>query len=201
MTEHRRSAARREAILQAALACFTEHGVEATSIEMIRERSGASTGSLYHHFGSKEAIAATLFIQGLKDYADRLIGGLQTRPDARDGIRWMVTSYIDWILDNPDWARYIFTARGQVIRGEAQAQLQANNQVQFTALKAWMTPHIQNGTLPKLPMGIYHALVNGPVQDYCRSWLAGRVKESPRDVETLFADAAWRSVSGLLTGS
>ena len=32
---------RKQEILQAALACFTECGVEATTIEMIRDRSGA----------------------------------------------------------------------------------------------------------------------------------------------------------------
>jgi len=32
---------RKQEILQAALACFTEFGVEATTIEMIRDRSGA----------------------------------------------------------------------------------------------------------------------------------------------------------------
>ena len=36
---------RKQEILQAALACFTEFGVEATTIEMIRDRSGASIGS------------------------------------------------------------------------------------------------------------------------------------------------------------
>ena len=33
---------RKDEILQAALACFTEHGVDVTTIEMIRDRSGAS---------------------------------------------------------------------------------------------------------------------------------------------------------------
>ena len=51
---------RKQEILQAALACFTEFGVEATTIEMIRDRSGASIGSLYHHFGNRERIIAAL---------------------------------------------------------------------------------------------------------------------------------------------
>ena len=36
---------RKDEILQAALACFTDFGVDATTIEMIRDRSGASIGS------------------------------------------------------------------------------------------------------------------------------------------------------------
>ena len=37
---------RKDEILQAALACFTEVGVDGTTIEMIRDRSEASIGSL-----------------------------------------------------------------------------------------------------------------------------------------------------------
>ena len=53
---------RKQEILQAALACFTEFGVEATTIEMIRDRSGASIGSVYHHFGNRERIIAALYL-------------------------------------------------------------------------------------------------------------------------------------------
>ena len=56
---------RKQEILQAALACFTEFGVEATTIEMIRDRSGASIGSLYHHFGNRERIIAVLYLEGI----------------------------------------------------------------------------------------------------------------------------------------
>ena len=50
---------RKDEILQAALACFATWR-DATTIEMIRDRSGASIGSLYHHFGNKERIHGEL---------------------------------------------------------------------------------------------------------------------------------------------
>lgn len=46
-------ATRRREILDAALACFVENGLVATTIEEIRLAAGASIGSLYHHFASK----------------------------------------------------------------------------------------------------------------------------------------------------
>lgn len=194
-TRQARGESRRDSILQAALACFTEHGIEGTTIDMIRERSGASTGSLYHHFANKEDIAATLFIQGLQNYAERLQKGLSESTDARAGIAVMVTSYIDWVTEHPDWARFIFTARGRVIRGDAAEALKNANRQQFTALRDWLQPHIAQGRLRSLPFDLYHALVNGPVQDYCRGWLAGRIKQSPQEHARLFADAAWRAVA------
>lgn len=186
---------RRASILQAALECFTEHGIEGTTIEMIRDKSGASTGSLYHHFANKEDIASTLFLDGLHNYSERLLKGLAACSDARDGIEMMVTSYIDWVTENPDWARFIFSARGRMIRGDAAEALKENNRAQFTALRDWLQPHIEQGELQPLPLDLYHALVNGPIQDYCRSWLAGRVRHSPRQHARTFANAAWRSVA------
>ena len=62
---------RRRDILQAALELFVRSGVGATTVDDIRERSGASVGSLYHHFpGGKEAIAAALYLDTLADYQD-----------------------------------------------------------------------------------------------------------------------------------
>jgi AcrR family transcriptional regulator len=59
---------RRADILAAALECFTRSGYEATRIEDIRSRSGASIGSIYHHFGSKERIAAVLHVEAIRAY-------------------------------------------------------------------------------------------------------------------------------------
>src|SRR6266566_5134063 len=64
----RRSAGRRSRILEAALACFNERGFTATTIEEICQRSGASVGSVYHHFGGKEGLAAALYVEGLRGY-------------------------------------------------------------------------------------------------------------------------------------
>ena len=52
------TSARQEAILDAALKLFNRHGYAATSIDDLRKASRASVGSIYHHFGGKEGVAA-----------------------------------------------------------------------------------------------------------------------------------------------
>src|SRR5215470_14374357 len=61
---------RRKSILDAALACFLERGVAATTTEEIRDRSGASIGSIYHHFGDKEGLAGALYVEGIRSYQE-----------------------------------------------------------------------------------------------------------------------------------
>ncbi len=55
------------ALLDAAASLFTEKGYEATTTAAIAERAGASIGSLYQFFQSKEAMAEALFAR----YAER----------------------------------------------------------------------------------------------------------------------------------
>ena len=54
---------RRQDILNAALACAAEGGVDAVTIDGVRARCGASVGSIYHHFGNRDGIVAALFFE------------------------------------------------------------------------------------------------------------------------------------------
>jgi AcrR family transcriptional regulator len=48
--------ARREHLVDTALALFAEQGYDATSIKQIAERAGGAVGLLYHYFPSKSAV-------------------------------------------------------------------------------------------------------------------------------------------------
>jgi len=66
ITEERREA-RRQQILDAARACVLEHGLEATSMEMIIARSGLSTGAVYRYFKGKDEIIAAAFTAATRE--------------------------------------------------------------------------------------------------------------------------------------
>jgi AcrR family transcriptional regulator len=51
-----RGAATREQFVVVATRLFAEHGYDDTSIEAVLQESGASRGSLYHHFKGKESL-------------------------------------------------------------------------------------------------------------------------------------------------
>src|SRR5215471_2500747 len=57
----RRGEASRAAILSAALDLFQERGYEATTMRAIAERAGASLGSSYHYFPSKEHLVLEFY--------------------------------------------------------------------------------------------------------------------------------------------
>lgn len=58
---------RRDAIVAAAAALFAVKGVTATTVRDIGDAAGILSGSLYHHFSSKEEIVEAVVVTSLKD--------------------------------------------------------------------------------------------------------------------------------------
>ncbi|NEX61206.1 TetR/AcrR family transcriptional regulator [Noviherbaspirillum galbum] len=185
---------RKQEILDAALACFTENGIEATTIDMIRERSGASVGSLYHHFGSKDAIAAAVYIAALDEHGDLQRRHLSGVGSAEDAVKALVHAYVDWIAANPDKARFVLYSRGVVSRGESAADLAAHSKARVSEIKAWFRKYIEEGSVRDWPLECYGSLITGPAHDYARLWLSGRAKTDIKAYREIFADAAWNAV-------
>src|SRR5438105_12535297 len=94
--------ARADSILDAALACFNERGVSGTTIDDVRERAGASVGSIYHHFGSKEALATALHVKGARSYQRGFVKVLQGERTARAGILAIVRYHLRWVAEHPE---------------------------------------------------------------------------------------------------
>ncbi|EXF44514.1 transcriptional regulator [Pseudomonas sp. BAY1663] len=185
---------RKQQILQAALACFSESGVDATTIEMIRDRSGASIGSLYHHFGNRERIIGALYLEGIGEYAALLEAGLFESLDAEACVKLFVTCYVDWVVANPEWARFILHNRGRVEAGEMGERLRDFNREHGGRIAAILRRHREAGAFKAIPGECFVSVVIGPVQDMARNWLAGRSKAPLADYRELLAEIAWDSV-------
>jgi AcrR family transcriptional regulator len=67
-----RSAARREAILAAALDEFSARGFAAARLDDVAQRAGVAKGTIYLHFRDKERLFQELIRAELKPFADRI---------------------------------------------------------------------------------------------------------------------------------
>lgn len=181
------------AILQAALEVFAKKGVAATSIEDIRAASGASTGSIYHHFGSKDGIAAALFRQALTLYWDAVEQEVKKTSSARDAIRALVQTHVVWSGKNAELARFMFSRRA-AIKPEFEEGIRAYTKERFGVLLTVFGPYFKNGELRKLKPALYGPLLLGPVHELTRSHLAGRGDLDPKTVIDDLVEAAWRVI-------
>jgi AcrR family transcriptional regulator len=189
-----RSILRQRQILDAALDRFTTLGFDATTLEHIRSRSLASIGSIYHHFSSKEELAAALYMEGLRKYQDGLLAELRHHKECAAGIRAVVHYHLRWIAKHPDWARYLFDMRRTASVAAVEHQIQLMNRDFFADVRRWLEPHVARGVLKRLPDELYIAVIAGPSQEFARRWLAGQAKTDIAQAARDLADAAWRAL-------
>jgi len=188
-----RAALKRE-ILEQALHCFNELGVEATTIDAIKARCETSVGAIYHHFGNKEGILSALFFAAQDDQRQHLTHELAQTKTLREAVYSIISSYLNWVVANPEWARFLYQARSRVAKGPFQEELKERNAKNFQELKAKLLGFENGDAKIVLPFEILSSLIVGPSENYCRAWLASRVQTSPQDYREEFAESAWRSL-------
>jgi AcrR family transcriptional regulator len=185
---------RKSVILSAALAVFSEKGIEAASIDDIRQRSQASVGSIYHHFGNKEGIAAALFAQGLDSYWQQIKANVALAGNAEFAIHAIVSTHLNWIVEQPDMARFLF-ARRQAVSAEHDEAIRQRTASHFKEVFEKLKPWFKQGVLRRLPVELYGPLLLGPSQELARNWLGGRLAFNPLAAVDELSSAAWRTLA------
>lgn len=181
-------------LMAAALVCFNERGIPATTIEEILSRAEASVGNLYHHFGSKEGLVAALFFCALDDQSVLSQKALDQAHTAREGVAALVGAYVDWVSAQPDWARFVFAARAVVAAGPQAAELKERNRQRARALMAWLAEPGRVEAFQPWPAELMPSLLIGAAENYSRAWLSGRVKAAPTVHREVLIEAVWRAV-------
>ncbi len=193
-SKHATTAARRKEIIQAALACFTELGFTQTSMADIRRKSNASTGSIYHHFRSKEQLAAEVYIEGIRDYQEGFVAALEEQEHARDGIFAVINYHLRWVERNPDWTVYLFQKCYAEFMGSTEEEVDCLNAEFLSRCAKWFARHVKAGRLRRLPPDLYGAILIGPCMEYVRQYVSGQARTPiDRAIQEL-ALAAWRSL-------
>ncbi|WP_092416544.1 TetR/AcrR family transcriptional regulator [Collimonas sp. OK307] len=185
----RRAALKRD-ILLGALACFNQNGLGLTTIEMIKVRCDTSVGSIYHHFGSREGLISALFFSSLEDQDRLLTAYLDNAETAEEGVAAIVYSYVDWVSDEPDLARFQYEARSLVAKGPSRETLTEKNRSRRKMMEAWWLSHGGYKPTSTIPEELLPSIIIGPAESYCRAWLSNRTIASPSTYRDLLAKAA-----------
>jgi len=191
---------RRQAILDAALTCFASKGFAETTMEDIRKRSGASTGSIYHHFSNKELLAQALYLEGRTSLNTHLAPSFAGRP-AREGVEALVHALLAWFEHHSDLGQYMMqageseylSAYVKVLRQKTKATLPTERLSE--QVLQWLTPFIDDGIVIRLPRSLYLPLILGPSREFVRIWLRTRQPEAMQEARDPLAQAAWHVIA------
>ena len=192
----RRSLLKRQ-ILFDALSCFLEFGLDATSIEMIRERSESSVGGIYHHFKNKEGVIAALVFAALDDQSRLRDQYLEQTQSLKELIYSLIYSYVDWVADQPEFAKFLLLAHYSMMKGEHRSVLIEKNKLRNKTLRNYISQYSEASLLKSAPAELMMSLVIGATENYCRAWLFEKVDTNPKIYRELLAKAAWDSLQNL----
>ena len=185
---------RRDSILDAAQALFLAHGYAGTTIADIRDASGASTGSIYHAFGSKEGIALALVQRAVQAW--RLATQAAQRGDGIEAqIRASVEGLLAWGTRDPEGFRVMDELRAVGERGKAGDALAELLDRGKTASRDLLARHAQLGEVRDLPWPLAPALILGPAYEYLRILQRYPSTEPISAILPRLSDAAWRAVA------
>ena len=194
MTRKIRTGERRAQIIQAALSCFTELGYAKTTMVHIRCRSEASTGSIYHHFKSKEQLAAVVYLEGIRNYQHGLLQVLEQEKRAREGIFGMVRYHLRWVADNQDWARFLTQLRHAEFMAGTEESFRTLNQKFAQGISGWVIEQVTKKKIKRFQRDVFISLLLGPCQEYARQWLAGYGVTEPATAGEQIASAVWQAL-------
>jgi AcrR family transcriptional regulator len=187
---------RRQEILSAALTAFVEKGFAAATIDDVRRLSGASTGSIYHHFGGKEGLAAALYVEGLGEYQQGFLERLRAARGPEEAVKGLVRHHLRWVERNPNLARFILNRRQTEVLAATEEPMRELNRSFMAEATTLLEPWVASGALRRLPLDLFNAVLLGPLHEFTRHWLAGRTKTTIRSAERALADAAWGALRG-----
>lgn len=92
---------RREVILREAAELFARQGVAATTVREIADAAGILSGSLYHHFTSKDEIVDAVLSTFLQDLRARYEEVLGSGADPAERLRGLVRVSLETVAEHP----------------------------------------------------------------------------------------------------
>ena len=190
--------ARRRTILDATLETLIEVGESGTFIQEVCARAGVSVGTLYHHFGSKDQLIATLHYTLLNEYQAGAGPILAADPPAEQGVRDTVAYHLRWLVGHPRPATFLLQQPFAGYRSDrVPADLIRTNEEFLAVVHDWLERRMAGGELRRLPFDVVVALLIGPIHHWVRAQLFLGPQRAGRRLDAAapgLADGAWAAL-------
>jgi TetR/AcrR family transcriptional regulator, cholesterol catabolism regulator len=187
---------RREAILASAAALFATRGVAATTVRQIADEVGILSGSLYHHFESKEAMVDQIVSSFLEDLRTRYKRVLDERSDPRARLHDLVVASLEVVEAHPHATEIYQNDVNYLLQFERFGYLRsAGKEVQTTWLQVIEAGIAQGAFRADLDAKILYRLIRDAV------WLSVRWFKPSKEYPTsrLAEDCTALFLDGLTT--
>lgn len=188
-----RKAGLRDQILQTALHLYSTRGYFRTSIHDIQQAAGVSMGSIYNHFGGKEAVAQALYddlLQRMEDLVDDIAAQHETLAE-----RGRATTLALFTLTEtePETIAYILNARHREFLTDAPPICSSRA---FIKLRDLIYTGMERGEIPQMNPWIAASQTFGAALRMISLRLDGLIEEPITPLADEVWEVAWRGLGG-----
>ena len=187
-----RGAGTRELVLKTALNLFTTKGYFNTSIHDIRRSADVSIGSIYHYFGSKEAIAKALYDDVLERMDKAVAGMIVTNTTARDRCRAILAFLLETAERDPETMQFMLHARHKEFMPEEKPICSARP---FENMRLIVEQGIKNGEIRSIDPWVAAASIFGGSVRMIQLKLDGAIDAPLTEYLDELWQCAWDSVA------
>jgi AcrR family transcriptional regulator len=184
----RARSARRQLLLEAAEAVFSERGFSRATMSAIASRAGYSAGNLYNSFENKEA----LFIEVLTTRATQILGLVHRTLHSEGTVGEIVDRYIDAILTLVQEYRGFFVMLTQTspdfdwyAAGQPDEEPVLRSEIDHEVVGLF-TKAIERGEIPRADPRSYACLLQGTMNAHMARWV--RTGGGPEELLRPIAD-------------
>lgn len=182
--------------MDSAIALFSKRGWSGFTIHAVAQMSRVSLGSLYHHFGSMDGLAAATWSRSLTRLLDALAHACASKRTARTSVEALVVGYLDFTERRRPEALFIHAASWASFLVEHAERLGAEKARAFEPLLTHFARYVAEGAVVRASPSMLEMLLIGPAAETSRRWLALDPSIDLDEARRVLPAATWRSVVG-----
>ncbi|MGI2258984.1 TetR/AcrR family transcriptional regulator [Shewanella sp. GXUN23E] len=184
---------KKQAILDAALMLFTGQGYHATSTASVAKTAGVATGTLFHHFASKEELLAQLFLSVKQELADAMRSALKETDSFAQRAHHIWQVGLEWAMANPEKQLFfqqfcMSPALSQEIRKMAMEEV-------LGFLGTLLQQGQQAGVLARFPLDLMLENCHGQFLATTRFFLDNPARWQQQQYRQAAFDQFWQSIA------
>ncbi len=192
MTEIANQEEPREIILNSALKLFTQKSYFKTSIADIARETNISSGSIYHLFKNKEAIAQALYDDLMERMDDSLAEIRRTHKTVADRTRAVVDLLFTLTEDAPEVMRFLLLSNHREFLPDAKS---LSSSPPFEGFKEILSEGIKNGDIRRMNPAMAYASFYGIILESIRLSLEGLLEKPISTYNHELWDSAWHAIA------
>lgn len=163
----------RQTILRAAGELFADRGITTTTVEDIAASADVSVGSVYKHFGSKDALALAFISESLS-VVEEYLAEARLRESPIERVYAAGDAYFRFAVEHPAACRFA-----------SQRVLQRNQNPEYSDVHEEMSKRTQR-------------MVMGIATDLKEAMVKGEIETAPIDESIVFIWGLWNGVTALV---